>query len=51
MKNEEPKAKFEIARFKSELFLLFEFLIFDSPFLALGAFVSLWQEHRARMRD
>ena len=46
MKNGEAKAKFGIVCLTSELFLLFPFFIFHSPFLTLGVFVSLWQKQR-----
>ena len=55
MKNEEwrteigeAKAMFEIVCLKWELFLLFSFVIFHSPFLTLGAFVSSWQKQREK---
>ncbi len=48
MKNGEAKAKFGIVYSKWELFLLFPFFIFHSPFLTLGVLVSSWQEQREK---
>ena len=47
MENGEAKAKFGIVCLKWELFLLFPFFIFHSPFLILSAFVCSWQKQRA----
>ena len=48
MKSGEAKAQFGIVCLTSELFLLFPFFIFHSPFLTLGVFVSSWQDQREK---